>query len=292
MISRTYFAPAALEEALSILAAHPQAAIVAGGTDLVVADRSGKKALPEEVVAIHRLMGIDRIVVTQGGIQAGALVTHEQIERSPEIRARYTALADASALVGSPATRHAGTIGGNIMNASPAIETGGPLLVFDASVELQGQGGRRTVPYADFVRGPGLTDRRPGELLTAVLLPGLPPGRVGSAYLRLEYRQAMEIAIVGAAALLALDEAGRCTQARIALTAVAPTCVRAPAAEARLQGQAITETAIGAAATATASAAMPIDDVRGSAEYRRAMTVVIARRALETAWRRALETRP
>ena len=291
-MERTYFAPADLPEALAVLAAHPQAAIVAGGTDLVVADRSGKKALPGEIVAISRLMGIDRIVVTDGAVRIGALVSHAQIERSPEIRARCAALADASALVGSPATRHVGTIGGNIMNASPAIETGGPLLVLEASVELQGDGGRRTVSYADFVRGPGLTDRRPGELLTGVLLPGLPPGRVGSAYLRLEYRQAMEIAIVGAAALLALDGAGRCTRARIALTAVAPTCVRAPAAEARLQGEALTETAIAAAAEAVASAATPIDDVRGSAEYRRAMTVVIARRALETAWRRATEGQP
>jgi CO/xanthine dehydrogenase FAD-binding subunit len=289
---RTFFAPTTLEEALTTLAAHPKAGIVAGGTDLVVGDRSGKKALPEEILSITELMGINRIVVTDGAVKAGALVTHAAIERSPEVRTAYTALADASALVGSPATRSAGTIGGNIANASPAIETGSPLLVFDASVELQSKAGRREVRYADFVSGPGQTTRRPGELLTAVLLPAPPHGRVGSAYVRLEYRQAMEIAIVGAAAMLVLDDRGTCAEARIALTAVAPTCVRAPRAEESLRGKAITEVTLQTAAEHVASAAKPIDDVRGSAQYRRAMTIVIARRALETAWRRAKGEQP
>src|SRR5205807_719171 len=124
--------------------------------------------------AIHRVPGLDSIEEDGDGLRLGALVTHARIEGSPEIRARYRALADAAALVGSPATRHAGTIGGNVVNASPAIETGSPLLVFAAEIELQRVGGRRTLPYLDFVRGPGLTDRRPDELLTAVRLPALP----------------------------------------------------------------------------------------------------------------------
>jgi len=287
---RAFATPTTLEDALAALEGDPHAAVVAGGTDLVVADRSGKRALPERIVAIHRVPGLDSIEEDGDGLRLGALVTHARIEGSPEIRARYRALADAAALVGSPATRHAGTIGGNVVNASPAIETGSPLLVFEAEIELQRVGGRRTVRYSDFVRGPGLTDCRPDELLTAVRLPGLPSGRSGSAYLRLEYRQAMEIAIVGAAALLVLDSTGRCTDARLALTAVAPTCIRAPEAEARLRGRIIDEAALADAAEASASAAKPIDDVRASADYRRAMTVVIARRALETAWRRALES--
>ena len=290
MTERTFVTPTTLEHALAQLEGDPQAAVVAGGTDLVVAGRSGKTPLPERLIAIHRLAGLDSIEAAGDGLRLGALVTHAQIESSALIRARYTALADAAALVGSPATRHVGTIGGNVVNASPAIETGSPLLVFEAEIELQLVDGRRTVRYSDFVRGPGLTDRRPDELLTAVRLPGLPSGRSGSAYLRLEYRQAMEIAIVGAAALLVLDSTGRCTDARLALTAVAPTCVRAPAAEALLRGRIIDEAALADAAEASASAAKPIDDVRASADYRRAMTVVIARRALETAWRRALES--
>jgi CO/xanthine dehydrogenase FAD-binding subunit len=287
-VSLTFVAPSTLEEALAALASDHQAAVVAGGTDLVVAGRSGKKPLPERIVAIHRVAGLDAIEAAGEGLRLGALVTHAQIESSPVIRARYTALADAAALVGSPATRHVGTIGGNIANASPAIETGSPLLVFEAEVEVRRAGGSRTLPYSEFVRGPGSTDRRPGELLTAVRLPALPRGRAGSAYLRLEYRQAMEIAIVGAAALLVIDPDGRCTDARLALTAVAPTCVRVHEAEARLRGRMVDVAALSHAAEASAPAARPIDDVRASADYRRAMTVVIARRALESAWRRAL----
>jgi CO/xanthine dehydrogenase FAD-binding subunit len=286
-MQRTYFAPTDLKATLTLLSSHPGAAVVAGGTDLVVGDRSGKKALPAEIVAIHGVRDLDRIEEHEGGLRIGALVSHAQIEASSTIRDRYRALADASALVGSPATRHAGTIGGNLANASPAIETGSPLLVFEASVELQWAAGRRVQPYQDFVRGPGTTDRRPGELLTAVLLPRPTVGRTGNAYLRLEYRLAMEIAIVGAAALLVLDDAGRCTTARIALTAVAPTCVRAREAERRLVGQVVTEASLRTAAEAAVGAASPIDDVRGSAEYRRAMVAVIARRALELAWQRA-----
>jgi CO/xanthine dehydrogenase FAD-binding subunit len=286
-MTTTYFAPATLEDALKALAADPQSAVVAGGTDLVVADRSGKKALPDRIVAIHRVSGLDAIEPDGDGLRLGALATHAQIEGSPLVRDRYTALSDAAALVGSPATRHAGTIGGNVVNASPAIETGSPLLVFEAEVELRRAGSNRRLPYARFVRGPGMTDRRPDELLTSVHLPGPPRGRAGSAYLRLEYRQAMEIAIVGAAALLVLDAADRCAEARLALTAVAPTCVRAPEAESRLKGRILDEESLAQAAEAGASTARPIDDVRASADYRRAMTVVIARRALETAWRRA-----
>jgi CO/xanthine dehydrogenase FAD-binding subunit len=143
------------------------------------------------------------------------------------------------------------------------------------------------MPVAEFLVGPARTALKPGEMLTGVLLPQLPTGRSGSAYVRLEYRQAMEIAVVGAAALVSLDGSGRCSTARLSLTAVAPTCIRAPEVEAMLSGQALSATLLDKAAAAAAAAANPIDDVRGSAEYRREMVVVIAGRALSIAWRRA-----
>jgi CO/xanthine dehydrogenase FAD-binding subunit len=284
-MERTYFQPANLEEALALLDQHPDAAVVAGGTDIVVADRSGKKSLPATLIAIHRVQELQSIGPSStGGLRIGALVTHGELEDSGALRVGWQTLADASALVGSPATRSAGTIGGNVCNASPAMEVGSPLLVSEATVELASSSGTRTLPYADFVSGPAQTTRRPNELLTAVILPALPGGgRVSSAYVRLEYRQAMEIAIVGAAALIVLDADGRCAQARIALTAVAPTCVRVPAAETILQGQGLSSERLQQAADAAAAAAKPIDDVRGSAEYRRAMVPVIVRQALELA---------
>ncbi|HEX7473083.1 MAG TPA: xanthine dehydrogenase family protein subunit M [Candidatus Limnocylindrales bacterium] len=286
---RTFHAPATLEDALRLLAElGPRAGVVAGGTDLVVAARGGRRPLPDAIVAIDRLPGLDEIEGTaDGGLRIGALVTHADLERSSLIRDRWSALSDSSALVGSPATRHVGTLGGNLCNASPAMETGSPLLVFDAAVELRSTGGSRTLALAAFLTGPGRSALAPGELLVGVVVPAQPAGRVGSAYLRLEYRAAMEIAVVGAAALVALDGDGRCTEARIAITAVAPTVIRVAAAERIVGGHAPTAEIIAAAAAAAGEAARPIDDVRASARYRTAMVPVIVRRALEAALVRA-----
>jgi CO/xanthine dehydrogenase FAD-binding subunit len=281
----TYLEPASLDEALALLSEHDGAALVAGGTDLVVGTRQGKRTLPETLVAIHRLPGLDGIAEDGGALAIGALATHDAIERSELVRGRWTALADASAIVGSPATRHVGTLGGNLANASPAMETGAPLTVFGAEVELRSPGGTRSVAVESLWAGPGRTTAAPGEMITGVRVPA-PAGGSGSAYVRLEYRRAMEIAVVGAAALVTLD-GGTVAGARVALTAVAPTIVRSPAAEAALRGSEPTAAAIAAAAAAVHDAAAPISDVRGSDAYRRAMIEVIARRAIDVAARRA-----
>jgi CO/xanthine dehydrogenase FAD-binding subunit len=281
----TYLEPASLDEALTLLAARDGAALVAGGTDLVVGTRQGKRTLPETLVAIHRLPGLDGIGEEGGALTIGALATHDAIEHSELVRSRWTALADASAIVGSPATRHVGTLGGNLANASPAMETGAPLVVFGAEVELRGSGGSRSVPVESLWAGPGRTTAAPGEMITGVRVPA-PAGGSGSAYVRLEYRRSMEIAVVGAAALVTI-ESGRVGDARVALTAVAPTIVRSPAAEEALRGGEPTADAIAAAAAAVHDTATPISDVRGSDAYRRAMIEVIARRAIDAAARRA-----
>ena len=289
--TRTYQEPATVAEAVALLAAlGPAAGIVAGGTDLVVAARGGRRELPRAIVAIHRLTELSTIEETKdGGLRLGALVTHGNLETSPLIAARWSALSDAAALVGSPATRHVGTLGGNLCNASPAAEAPSPLLVFEAAVELRSAAAARTLALAEFLVGPGVTALGPGELLIGVTVPPLPAGRVGSAYLRLEYRAAMEIAVVGAAALVALDADGRCADVRIALTAVAPTCVRAAGAEAALRGRTPTGELVAAASAMATEAARPIDDVRATARYRSAMVPVIVRRAIERALRRAGE---
>jgi CO/xanthine dehydrogenase FAD-binding subunit len=286
-----YFEAADLKQARDILGRHPAAAILAGGTDLVVGTRSGKRSLPAAIVGIHRVKELRGIEPqSRGGARIGALTTHADLEASADVRRDWTALAEASALVGSPATRHLGTIGGNVCNASPAMEVGAPLLIFDARVELMSRRGKRQSSFADFVVAPGRTNAREGEILTAVVLPSLNRRvPVGSAYLRLEYRQAMEIAVVGAAALVAVDARGRCKFARLALTAVAPTCIRVEHAEKALQGKRITDEVIAEATHAAADASRPIDDVRASAEYRREMVRVIVSRAIERAVARATE---
>jgi CO/xanthine dehydrogenase FAD-binding subunit len=283
-MSRSFLAPTSIEEALGAMAAGARP--VAGGTDLVVGARQGKAPLPDALLGIHRIDALRGIAATDGaGLRLGALATHEEIVASPEIRDRFTALADASAIVGSHATRAQGTIGGNVMNASPAMDAGGPLLCFDATVTLRSAGGERRLPIAELWTGPGSTAARPDELLIAVDLPA-PAAGSGSCYVRLEYRRQMEIAVVGATAAVTFVD-GTVTDARVAITALAPTIRRASAAEAALVGSDGGREAVEAAAAATAEASTPISDVRGSAEYRAAMARVIARRAIAGAIERA-----
>jgi CO/xanthine dehydrogenase FAD-binding subunit len=259
---------------------------VAGGTDLVVGARAGKSTLPPSIVAIHRiaeLRGVESL--DDGGLRLGALASHAEIAASDAALVRFTALTDACAIVGSHATRAQGTIGGNLMNASPAMETGGPLVCLGASATLRSPSGTRWVAVEDLWSGPGQTTAHPDELLVGIDVPA-PADGTGSAYLRLEYRRQMEIAVVGATAVVTVAD-GTITAARVAMTALSATIRRVPEAEAALVGSNGDAAAIEAAGAAVAAAATPISDVRGSAEYRRAMAAVIARRAIETALSRA-----
>jgi CO/xanthine dehydrogenase FAD-binding subunit len=282
-VTRSFTSATTLEEAVAALGAGARP--VAGGTDLVVGARQGKAPLPEAIVAIDRIEALRDLTETDGGVRLGALTTHEAIVASEVVRARYTALADASAIVGSQATRANGTIGGNVMNASPAMDTGGPLLCFGATVTLRSAEGERTVPIGDLWTGPGATVATQGELLVSVDLPEAAPG-IGSAYVRLEYRRQMEIAVVGATAVVTVD-GGLVTQARIAITALAPTIRRVAEAEQALVGTDGGDGTVGAAARAAAAGSAPISDVRASAEYRLAMAEVVARRAIAAALARA-----
>jgi CO/xanthine dehydrogenase FAD-binding subunit len=274
---------ATVEEATRQLA--NGARVVAGGTDLVVGARQGKAPLPERLVAIHRLQELTGMEQAGGALRLGALVTHAQLAADPTVRQRLAALADASAIVGSHATRAQGTIGGNVMNASPAMETGGPLLCFESVVTLRSASGVRTLGVDELWAGPGQTTALAGELLERVDVP-LPSEGTGSCYLRLEYRRQMEIAVVGATAVLRLEN-DRVVHARVAITALAPTIRRVPEAEAALLDTDAGPDAARSAAEVAAAACAPISDVRASADYRTAMAAVITRRAIAAAAARA-----
>ncbi len=282
-MTRSFASAVTLEDAVDALGAGARP--VAGGTDLVVGARQGKAPLPETIVAIDRIAALEGIVEVDGGLRLGALVTHEEIVAKEVVRERFAALPDASAIVGSHATRAHGTIGGNVMNASPAMDTGGPLLCFGASARLRSSSGERTVPLEELWTGPGTTAVDPSELLVGIDLPPTTPA-TASAYVRLEYRRQMEIAVVGVTALVRLD-AGSVADARLAITALAPTIRRVPDAEAALTGSDGGAEAVAAAARAVAAGSSPITDVRGSARYRSAMARVIADRAISAALARA-----
>ncbi|MSO46868.1 MAG: xanthine dehydrogenase family protein subunit M [Thermoleophilia bacterium] len=273
-----------VDEALALLGDGSDARVVAGGSDLIVQARHGK-SLPGTVIAIHRIAALDHLE-SADGLTLGALTSHATIAADAAVRATWTALADASALVGSHATRNVGTIGGNVMNASPAMETGGPLIVLGASVTLRSAAGDREVAIEELWTGPGTTSARPGEICVAVSVP-TQPANTGSAYVRLEYRRAMEIAIVGASACVTLDDNGIVTDAKIALTALAPTIIRSPGAEVAIVGSDGNDDALAAVAAGASADAKPISDLRANEDYRRAMAGVIAKRAVAVAAQRA-----
>jgi len=270
-----------LDAALAQIAAGAKP--IAGGTDLVVASRHGTAPLPTSLVAIDRLAELRGLTRGDDGARIGAVVTHAQLMTDTMVISDYTALADAAALVGSPSTRNVGTIGGNVMNASPAMDTGAPLLVLDATAELRSSSSSRVVTLSDLWIGPGTASASADELCVALHLP--PRKQLsGSAYVRLEYRRAMEIAVVGAAASITLDADGMVTDGRVALTAVAPTII-----EVENLDLASTTPAVAAdrAATAARSAARPISDLRASDTYRSHVIGVMVARAVDAAARRA-----
>ncbi len=278
----TFTIATSLQDVLAALAdgARP----IAGGTDLVVGSRQGKTPLPEALVGIDQVAELAEVQSGPDGLVIGAMVTHARLMTDDLIVAGYTALADAAALVGSPSTRNVGTIGGNVMNGSPAMDTGAPLVVLGAEVELRSTAGSRRTSLADLWIGPGRTSAAPDELCVAVHLPSRPE-RSGSAYVRLEYRRAMEIAVVGAAANVTLAADGTIGSVAVALTAVAPTILAVPDLHPLLgldPSAAAQRVAEAASATAT-----PISDLRASDSYRRHTIGVMATRAVEAAARRA-----
>ena len=271
-----------LDQVLAGLAAGARP--IAGGTDLVVGARQHKSTMPETLVAIDRLEELAQIEQNETHTSIGAGVTHARLMTDDVVVNDFSAVADAAALVGSPATRNVGTLGGNVMNGSPAMDTGAPLVVLGAVAELASTEGTRSLELDELWLGPGTTSARSDELCTALTIPN-PQDRSGSAYVRLEYRRAMEIAVVGAAANVVLDPEGSIASVRVALTAVAPTILELDDLDG-LTGLSPAEAADGAAA-ASAEQATPISDLRASDKYRRHTIGVMAQRAVDAAARRA-----
>ncbi len=276
-----YYAPETLDAAVEILARYGEGAYpVAGGTDLIPKMRYGHVA-PQAVVNLKRIPGLNRITsLENGGLHVGALVTLTQLSREALVRERYPVVAHIAGKMASAQVRNLATVGGNLCNAAPSADLAPPLIALDAEALIVGPEGERRVPLEHFFTGPGATVLGPGELLTAVLLPP-PQPHTRAMYIKHAHREALDIAIVGVAALVRLAPGtATCQGARIVLGAVAPTPIRAREAEALLEGAPLTEEHIAEAGRLAAQAARPIDDVRGSAWYRRKMVDVLTRRAI------------
>lgn len=274
-----YHRPSSVEEACRILAGEPRAAVLAGGTDLMVHLGQGWRGQrPPAVVNVKRIPGLGVIEVTDAAVRLGALTSLTALIEHPVIRTEYPILPVTARYMGSPAIRNLATVGGNLCNASPAADLPPVLLALDAEVGIAGLTGERRLPLAEFFRGPGQSVLRPGELLAWVEFPRRrPPWPI--RYERLDVRRAMDIAIAGAALSVARAD-GRVREARVALCAVAPTPLRVRDAEAALVEQGLCDAAIARAALLAMTAARPISDVRATAEYRREMVGALVRRGL------------
>ncbi|HXG52743.1 MAG TPA: xanthine dehydrogenase family protein subunit M [candidate division Zixibacteria bacterium] len=276
-----YYRPSSLEEALAVLARFDGEVLpYAGGTDLLVALKQ-KKALPRALMDVKWIPELNALRLQDAGLSVGAAVTARALARSVLLREGWPVLAQASGTLGSMQIGNRATLGGNLCNASPAADGAPPLLALDARVKLVGRDGGRELPLEKFFVGPKRTvaDR---ELLTEIVIPEMPP-RSRGVFLKLGPRGAPEdIAIVSVAVVAVPDAAQeRWQEVRIALGAVAPTPVRARRAEQALAGRPIDRSAIESASrVAAAEDARPIDDLRGSASYRRAMVGVLVGRAL------------
>jgi|TARA_B100001964_G_scaffold127694_1_gene141239 carbon-monoxide dehydrogenase medium subunit len=277
-----YVAPKNLDEALAILGKQTAGVkIIAGGTDLIPRLRA-RMVAPSLLVDL-RLLGLDGIEILGGRIRIGACTTHTGILESDLLAEHCPAIVKAARDVAGPPVRNRGTVGGNLVNASPAADLATPLLVHDAVAVVVKAGAEREVPLAEFFTGPGVTVLAPNELLKEIYVPTLADNTT-STFIKLGKRKAMAIAVVSAAARLTLDDGGKISHARIALGSVAPTPMRAVEAETLLQGKTPSVDLFAEAGHLTRSEVSPISDLRASGGYRKKMVAVLTRRALAAAW--------
>jgi len=282
-----YSAPQSVEEAVSLLAAAgSQGRVLAGGTDLLVQLKNGARGI-RHIIDIKRVAGMETLQHTaDGGMRIGAAVSCARIGEDPVVQSNYPGLREAAMLIGSDQIQNRATLAGNLCNSSPAADTVPALAALNTSCEIQGPEGSRIMALADFARGPGQNQLGEGEILIALEVPGR-TGHFADAYQRFIPRNEMDIAVVGVGVALALNSAGECTQARLALGAVGPRVIEATEAATHLLGSTLDEETLEQAAEMARAIAQPISDKRGPAEYRRSLVGTLTRRVVRTAAERA-----
>jgi len=269
--------PASLDEASHVLATDEEARVIAGGTALLVMMKLGVY-IPSTLVNLLKLDGLREVTYSADGLRVGALASIHDVERHPAVLEHYPILASACHVVANIRIRNLATIGGNVAHADYQSDPPTALLALDASVELTGPGGRRDVPLDDFLIASYETAIQPGEILTAVRIPPPPPGAVGR-YLKFTTRSSEDRPSVGVA-VLARTANGTLDDLRVVVGAVSSRPIRIREAEAAARGSAPNAELIAAIARSAADAVDPIEDLRGSVDYKRRLTEVLTRRLL------------
>lgn len=282
-----YAAPRSLSEAMGLITAHPKARLLAGGTDLLVQLRAGRKET-DFVIDLKRIPELNAIQYDRArGLTLGAAVPCYKIYGDATVARAYPSLIEVASLIGGTQIQGRASIGGNLCNAAPSADSVPLLIALGAKCRIAGPGGEREIAVEDFCTGPGQNAMTPGELLVSLHIPP-PAPHSGSRYLRFIPRNEMDIAVAGAGAEVVLDN-GNFRSARIALASVAPTPLFVREAGEVLAGKPVNDASIAIAAEMARKAAKPITDMRGTEEYRRHLCAVLTRRALEAAVQRARE---
>ena len=282
-----YERPLTVDAAVAMLAGAPsRTRILAGGTDLLVQLRAGMIE-PDLVVDIKAIPEMRQITAEDGGFRIGAAVAGAELSEHPDVKQLWPGVVEAVDLIGSTQIQGRASMAGNLCNASPAADSVPAMIAAGAAVRIVGPSGRRELPVEEVVTGPGQTALDDGEFVASVFLPARPP-RSGDAYLRFIPRTEMDIAVVGCGVNVTLDEQGVCTAARVGLGAVAPTPLLVQSAADALIGTKIDDQAQASLGSAASAACRPIDDKRGTVEYRIKVAGVLARRAAAIARDRAL----
>ena len=281
-----YIRPVSIEDAVGLMAGSVgTAAILAGGSDLLVRMKGGFVE-PDLIVDIKAIDGLSEIRETADGFSIGAAVSCAVLGESAALTKAWPGVVEAAKLIGSKQVQGRCTITGNLCNASPAADSVPALVAAGARASIVGPGGRRTIPVEIVPTGPGKTSLAKGEIIEAILLNKRAP-RSGDAFLRFIPRTEMDIAVVSAGVNLTLDKHGVVKAARVALGAVAPTVLLVEEAAEALIGRHMDEAALERLAKVCSGACRPIDDKRGTIEFRRKVAGVLAKRAATTAYARA-----
>ncbi len=281
-----YFMPRTMEEACSLaLKYREQAKIIAGGTDLLV-QMKHKEVLPRYIINIRSISGQDYITYDKKeGLRIGTLATVHSLVVSPLIQEKCNVLAQAASQLGSVTVRRMATIGGNLCNAATSADTIPALMVLAARLKILGADGEKTIPIENFFTGPGQTVLKPDEILAEIQVPNLLP-QSGGVYIKRTIRKAMDLAIIGVAAIVTLD-GDTLSDVKIALGTVAPTPIRARRTEEVLRGKKLSDDLLQKAGQTALDESSPRDSLRSSADYRRKMIKVLVIRAIKQAMEQA-----
>jgi carbon-monoxide dehydrogenase medium subunit len=279
-----YHAPGSVQEALGLLGKLDDAKILAGGHSLVPMMKL-RLAQPKHLIDLRKVPGLNTIKEEGNTIVIGAMTTHWEVESSKLLQAKCPVVADTAKIIGDPAVRNKGTIGGSLAHADPAADMPATVIALGAEFVCQGAKDKRTVKVDDWFQGLMATALREDELLVEIRVPALTPG-TGSAYMKFAH-PASRFAIVGAAAVITVDKQGTCTKAGVGITGAGTKAVRAKGVEAGLVGKRLDAATIEAAAQKAAEGVDVQADLQGSVEYKAHLCRVFARRAIEAAAKKA-----